>query len=76
MGETRPIKSRGGGGGVGYGSVRWERQELGTRGHSKTLQPWGALEFAKRGWRTEVAVAAYTVASESKRVTSPSVVSH
>lgn len=37
---------------------------------------WEALEFAKRGWRTEVAVAAYTVASESKRVTSPSVVSH
>lgn len=50
----------------------WNRQL------SKTIQAWGegALEFAKRGWRTEVAVAACTVASESKRVTSPSVLSH
>lgn len=37
---------------------------------------WRALYFAKRGWRTEVVVAAYTVASESQRVKSPSVVSH
>lgn len=36
----------------------------------------GVLEFAKRGWRAEVAVAACTVASESKRVTSPDVFSH
>ncbi len=60
----------------GCQSVRWEGQEFGTRGHSKTVQTRGALEFAKRGWRTEVAIAAYTVASESKRVASPSVVSH
>lgn len=49
----------------------WNRQL------SKTIRGGGgALEFAKRGWRTEVAVAACTVASESKRVTSPSVLSH
>ena len=34
----------------------------------------GVLEFAKRGWRAEAALAC-TVASESKRATSPFVVS-